>query len=402
MKSISINKIEAELADRRPFGDSLHINQAIDRVYLHRLSLAETGLSSTLDLTKNLCCLSSTQCHRFLRDTMFRMGIDQAVLYGSGAPTRITFEVILAILNNAESLMKSPQPAPVLDSLQPLSARLNDGSLSPLIWRPNADAISQSMQELVHEMVPDAHIDIASTEQIEILKAATKLLDTLLPKLAPSALNHVCSIVVVSERETPGLGHRGFGSGTTNNLPGVVVVSASELKTPWRAAEILLHEALHLKFIDLEFTHSMNLAAADEKDDLWTIAPPWRQLDENIEEWPPIRAMTAAHVYVGLSLFVHSVQMLAARPNASARYQSVEFHRSLREAPYRAHFLLKALCERIDSLGTAGQYFVGWLSGLAESLLKWSDRTASSPSHLDTQNQLAGGFVAPEWWLRDR
>ncbi len=379
MKLKQIRKIESELADRRPFGNAQHINGVIDRVYLHRLSLAESKLPATLDLKQSLSCLSATQRHHLMRDTMLRMGIDQAMLYASGAPTRLTLDTILSILNTAESLIKSPQLMPVLDSLQPLSAKLSHSPLSPLIWRPNADLVSQSMQEIVQEMVPDAHIDTASQEQIEVLNAAAKLLDTLLPQLAPSALNHVTSVVIVSERKTPGLGHSGFGSGTTRSLPGVIVVSASELKTPWRAAEILLHEALHLKFIDLEFTHSMNLTAA-EKGQRWTIVPPWLTLNAGIEEWPPIRAMTAAHVYVGLSLFFYCGQMLAVQPNAPAWNQSVEFHQAILEAPYRAHFLLGALAERIDSLGLAGQYFVGWLKELAESLFNSSFRAASTPS----------------------
>ncbi|MGI9285791.1 MAG: hypothetical protein ACR2P1_10410, partial [Pseudomonadales bacterium] len=298
MKLKQIKFIESELADQRPFGNAQHINKLIDRVYLHRLSLAEGKLPAALNLKQSLCRLSESQRQHFLRDTMLRIGIDQAMLHANGLATRLSLDVIVSLLARAASLLRNSCQTTVLDSLQPLSTRLDRDSSSPLIWTPSVDLIAQSMEEIVHDMVPDAHIDFASREQIKTLKAAITLLETLLPQLTPSALNHVTSIVIISESETPGLGHRGFGSGTNRGLPGVILVSASELKTPWRAAEIMLHEALHLKFIDLEFTHSMNLNPGKE-DESWTIMPPWRKSDVNSDEWLPIRAMTAAHVYIG-------------------------------------------------------------------------------------------------------
>jgi hypothetical protein len=376
LKLEHIRTLESKLADECPFGNAQHINNLIDRLCLHRLSLAETKLPAAFKLKEALCTLSDDRRRYFLRDSALRLGVDQALLYAKGLSARYTLDWTVQLLSQATSLLRCPDQTALLESLQPMSARLGPGLSSPFVWHsPNTNAILQGIEEIVYETVPDACIDAPRPEQIQTLQAGVTLLEYLLPRLTLSALNHAIAIIIVSHQETPGLGHRGFGSGTTRSLPGVIVVSASELTTPWQAAEILLHEALHLKFIDLEFTHSMNLKSNNGIEP-WTIIPPWRKLNAGSEGWSPIRAMTAAHVYTGLSLFFQSSQLLE-HSDTLASYGPVEFQRMIQAAPYRAQFLLGELSERIESLGLAGQYFVKWLQYLTEQLTK-----VTSPSLL--------------------
>lgn len=363
-----IRILESELAHRIPFGDVQHINPLIDRTCLQRLSLAENQISAARELKQRLEMLPEEQRHGVLRDTLLRIGIDQAMLYAQGLPTRYPLAWIVQVLKQAVSCLRGSAPISLFAALQPLSARLGSSLSSPLIWNNlnveiHSRSNASSLEDIVHEMVPDAHIDVPSQTQIEMLKTAIALLTTLLPQLLPSVLNHVTAIVIVSHQEAPGMGHQGFGSGTNRSLPGVIVLSASELETPWRAAEILLHEALHLKFIDLEFTHSMNPNTRDG-DESWQIVPPWRKQDANSEDWPPTRAMTAAHVYVGLSLLFHRSQLWVDTPDALAHVRPAEFPETLYDAADRAQFLLDELAKHMENLGLAGQYFVKWLQSL--------------------------------------
>lgn len=356
--------VECELADRPPFGNAQHINDLNDRRCLHRLSLIEGIFPAALEVLEELRGLPAERRHYFIRDPTLRIGVDQALLHTKALPAQHTLDWTERLLSRAVSLLKShSKPAP-LEAEQCTSVSLGEQLLRPFVWQdPNSDLCSQCIQSLIHEFVPDAHVDCPSEENIRTLQAAVKLLDRLLPRLTPSVLNHVIAVVIISERGMPGCGHRGFRSGTTSSLPGVMVLSASELATPWRAAESLLHESLHLKFIDLEFTHSMNLKASDEAD-LWTIRPPWINLSDRNDGWPPIRAMTAAHVYMGLALFFRSGQMLATNSDTVVDYPASELQEATKKVTSRAQYLVGELDARLQSLGPAGQYFVTWLKWL--------------------------------------
>ncbi len=356
--------VERELADRPPFGNAQHINDLNDRRCLHRLSLIEGRMPAASQVLEGLRSLPADRRHYFVRDPALRIGVDQALLHTKALPAQHTLDWTERLLSRAASLLKSRSKLALLEAEQSTSARLGQQVLSPIVWQdPTSDLSSQCIRSLIHEFVPDAHIDSPSEEHIRTLQAAVTLLDRLLPRLTPSVLNHVIAVVIVSERGMPGCGHRGFQSGTASSLPGVMVLSASELATPWRAAESLLHESLHLKFIDLEFTHSMNLKANDEAEP-WTIRPPWSNLGDGTEGWPPIRAMTAAHVYMGLALLFRSGQLLATHSDKAVDYPPSELREATRKVTSRAQYLVGALDERLQSLGLAGQYFVTWLKGL--------------------------------------
>lgn len=356
--------VERELADGRPFGNAQHINDLNDRLCLRRLSLSEGTFHAASELIEGLRGLSPERRRCFLRDPALRIGVDQALLHSKGLPARHTIDWTERLLSRAVSLLKCNSKPTLLEAGQPTAVRLGRQQFSPLLWRDsNSDPSSQCIEELVHEIVPDAHIDRPSEEHAHTLQAAVTLLNRLLPWLTPSVLNHVAVVVLVSERGAPGCGHSGFQSGSARNLPGLVLLSASELATPWRAAEALLHESLHLKFIDLEFTHSMDLKA-DEVVEPWTIRPPWHDLAVG-EGWHPIRAMTAAHVYIGLALFFAGGQLLQSRSDSPRGYPStIELRDRAQCAASRARFLLGALDERSQRLGLAGQHFVKWLKGL--------------------------------------
>jgi len=355
--------VQPELADRRPFGNTQHINDLNDRLVLHRLSVSEGSSRAAAKLMAGLRGLSPAQRHYALRDPLLRIGVDQALLHSKGLPARHSVDWTERLLGRAAKLLERPDRPTLIEAGQPTAVKTGSRPLSPLLWDDSNSHISlQSIEELVHEIVPDAHIDRPTEANVRTLQAAVKLLEQLLPLLAPSALNHATSVILLSECATPGTGHRSFQSSTARNLPGMILLSSGELATPWRAAEALLHESLHLKFIDLEFTHSMDLQA-DDALEAWTIQPPWHTFADG-EGWHPIRAMTAAHVYLGLNL-LSTVGQYASYDDGNLGYPSAtELQDAAQSADYRARFLLDALEQRIACLGLAGQHFVKWLKAL--------------------------------------
>lgn len=355
--------VERELADRKPFGDSQHINHLVDNLYLRRLSMAEGVFPAATAVMDQLRCLTVDAQHYFLRDPAFRMGVDQAFLHAKALPVRHTIDSTERLLERAASLLKSRGRTALLEA-GAVSTKLGERLCSPRLWEDcGSNPSSNCVLEMIREIVPEAHIDRPYEKQVATLQAAVRLLDRLLPWLSQSALNHAVTVVIVSDRETPGSGYRGFRSGTTSSLPGVVVLSASELATPWRAAEALLHESLHLKFIDLEFTHSMDVK--DRTAAPCRIRPPWCALSAS-EGWPAIRGMTAAHVYIGLDLLFRNGRREAMRsdPTLLGIVSPAELREASLRANDRAQFLLCALEENLQYLGLAGQHFVAWLGGL--------------------------------------
>ena len=361
----SISTLEDELAEQRPFGQARHINALIDRLCIDRLILSEQKIPLLSDLLASLRTLSDASQHRILRDPIFRLGTDQALLHSKGLTARYSLEWTERLFERVVKLIRSERV--LIEAEQPSAAKLASEHLAPLLWHGSTAASpSACIEELVLKIVPDACIDHPSQQHIATLRAAIELLRKLLPQLTASVLNHVVAIVLVSDRDTPGAGHSRFQSGTFNNLPGVMVISTRQLNTPWQAAETLLHEALHLKFIDLEFTHSMNLISADDKA-RWKIQPPWHQFSTDTEGWIPIRAMTAAHVYLGLALLFSSARQRAMRADGTICFSAEQLQQAALVCNKRADCLLDSLHTGSQKLGLAGQHFIAWLKSLTET-----------------------------------
>lgn len=358
--------IESELANASPFGDAQHINTLNDRRCLKRLFQVADLFPIVTELMNGLDQLDVQRCHEFLRDPVFRIGIDQALLLAKEISTPTTREWTEQLLDQAAALLRSQVNLAMLQEGQSATAaKLGAHPFDPMVWQGEGiGLVPQCIESLVCRLVSESQVDNPSDAQINVLKEAVRLLDRLLPVLTPSVLNHVVLIVIVSDRDAvSGSGHSGFQSGTSSALPGVIMLSASELSTPWRAAESILHEGLHLKFIDLEFTLSMGLKH-DNAAQSWIIRPPWKEFEDAKDGWPPIRTMTAAHVYTGLALLFNGGQLLASQADAAIEYPIDEFESAAVSASARAKFLINTLDERIDSIGLAGQYFIRWLKGL--------------------------------------
>ena len=355
--------IERALATQRPFGHAQHINTLVERLYMKRLEYSKTKIPLASELLTVLETVPDQYRYRILRDSIFRVGIDQAFLYSNDLKTHDgrewienLFQQALVLVNDKTTLIEHIHQKLSKPALEPLVPLIWDGSIN--------NVYSNCIERVVHKCVPESNIDSPTQQHISTLSEAITLLQNILPQLTTSILSHVVTIVLVSDQNQPGSGHSYFHSGTSSHIPGVMIVSTKKFDTVWGLAETLLHEALHLKFIDVEFTHTMDPIKAEDRES-WKIQPPWHQFTSDNEGWPPVRTMTAAHVYLGLALLFECTRQKSNLPATT----TAPTKESLQDASFicieRATWLLDSVDEYSEKLGLAGQRFVCWLKNLA-------------------------------------
>ncbi|MGW0808164.1 hypothetical protein [Nonomuraea sp. NPDC002799] len=356
---------EAILADDRPFGDCDYIRQRTRIHYRHRLQLLKEHSKGAHLLFSALEGATDGRHHRTLGDPAVRVAIDSwlsAVRGGSEPPW--PEEELESVLETAAAQSPRANVPPLAEGAADL-LRLHEAAW-PWVWsEPRADAdplgeffrrvFSESFQKLTLTS-PDAHVR-------ETLLRGAALLYTLCPRLARSALSHVHLIAVVGKESSPG-----FASLTHPRIPGAIFLSTAVLSNPWQAAEYLLHEAMHVKFTDLEHTHSL-LGEHYDAEASPLIRPHWnRARPEAGDGWPIDRALTVSHVYTSLALF-HSA--VAARyAELADRYgqiTSADPAQQARRSFDRAQYLIQRLEQQTEHLGAGGRLFLRWLRGINEA-----------------------------------
>ncbi|HEU4578599.1 MAG TPA: hypothetical protein VFS67_10110 [Polyangiaceae bacterium] len=353
--------VESQLARQRPYGDPAYINGCIDRVCEHRLGIAAQSFERAAQLLSLLSGAPAHAKHHFLRDTVARIAVDQAAIVSRGTEGTETREQIEELLAQATALLERRWAPALIESGFSAPLRMGESATAPLLWtrRCTDDAAWRCFARASDVVMHERTISELHSAQIATVQSGLALLAALLPELGASALSHAVAIAVTEHpTDTP---HKGFKQGTFSTLPGTLFLSARAISDPWEVAEAVLHEAMHLKFIDLEYTHSMRpLAPAP------TITPPWHRVAPAPPAWPVTRAMTAMHVYVVLSLFFAVAETAAAeligpfgeRPPAKRKRQALD----------RAHYLLQQLDARRESIGAAGQRFLTWIRPLLLAL----------------------------------
>lgn len=201
-----------------------------------------------------------------------------------------------------------------------------------------------------------------------------RLLLKLLPTLGLSVLRHVQLVAVIDVADK-----RKWNRPTradlcqnvsTHAIPGTIFLSPSPLRSPWHAAEALLHEAAHKKLSDLVLTRSI-FRKGFRADTAQTIRSVWNSpLSWNPNDWSSDRALFAFHVYTHLGLFFQVVEekkeelaeefgdLCGMDPAAAAR-----------GALDRARYLGSRLVEVAqEDLGEDGKSLVFWLNQLLQAI----------------------------------
>jgi predicted O-methyltransferase YrrM len=355
-----LHLLERELSERRPFGDSQYILGQMQDVLHHYLTLIAPKLPIAGVLSDHFSQSTKGSLDRLIGDMVFRCSIVHAYIQIEtgkpyGLPLRDCEAVLAAIVCQ-------------LDNGCP-DAPLQDGTLERLgaepylgwIWSDehSNDVFGSSFRYLVNKHY-GAIPSVPNGLQISMLSKAVRLLQELLPTLAPSALIHARLAACV-----PNAGQwTGVTSASQFKLGGTLFISQS-LVDPWSLAEHLLHESLHQKLYGFWLGHS--LFEADSAN-IVRVLSPWNSPKLSRDNcWSTNRALAAFHVYVHLGLLAAVAEQRAAELEPA--YGPFRGMISSRKALDRAHYLGEQIREVCwAELGKAGQRLVEWLISILDCL----------------------------------
>lgn len=364
---MAVHAVEVALAEDHPFGDSRYIGRRVVAHYRRRLEM----ISSEVEWARAFLALCGNlpehQALGVLGDPVVRALIDAWTAHtalGTPLPDHV----------NPEADVRAAITAGVDMGVPPLAAaayrRVRLASEPwPWMWttdRSDPDPLGDILTGFLHDHHPGLNLRTPGSDLEQSLIGGSALLRSVCPEIATSAFAHV-QLVCLAEADA----QANFTSLTDPQLPGVVLLSPRLLQGQVLVAECLLHEALHLKFIDLEHTHSMLVPYADVPD--WPmVSPPWHQDKDRPVEWPVNRALTVLHVYTGLAMLYAALSQKGVDVEAEGDGHLLGGSASARsqQARERASLLSTELqaprCQA--ALGFAGRLFVAWLASMLVSL----------------------------------
>jgi hypothetical protein len=304
--------------------------------------------------------------YKVIGDPVVRDAINSAVAhYKIDMSLQVPLDDIEKILNvAAQHLLIDQTTGSPLETANRRSLRIGAEAYHAWVWSEERaeDLFGRYFKRLVEANLSKLALRTPEEHSHKMLARGAKLLATLFPRLARSALDHVHIVAIVKHGP-------GFTAVSHPNVMGTIFLSPLILQDPWQAAEVLLHEAMHQKFIDLEHTHSL-LGTGYYNTPSPTIRPLWNRPGiGKADEWTIDRALTVMHVYTCLALFYDGVERRT--PELSEDYGPLHGFDpavSFRSALDRAQYLRYQMSRYTGNLGYAGQKFVKWLSDLLDQL----------------------------------
>jgi hypothetical protein len=348
---------EKQLAQDVPFGSVDYIRERAALIYRRRLELLGGYLPAAVQFAQALDAAASSDSNHFFADPVVRGSIDD--LLG-------TYKAAGELKPADDQIELLAYYSAHLDELKRDATNTAGSFRQELLSRPIrywSDASARTLRDrafvaMLRQHLPGPRVYVTEAETEATINQALALLQELLPVAAHSAVSHLHFIAADDFYDE-------VGSATIAPILGTIFLSRSALRSPWRAAEAILHECMHLKFVELEHTHSLMARGYSEKASP-RIHPPWHP--ETVT-WPMNRALTAAHVYVTLA--VYSVASEAAEPELQARYGPCKRSPLLVDtstAGERARTLIDLASRHPESLGKAGRMFLEWMGDVLQKL----------------------------------
>lgn len=348
--------VETQLAQDVPFGSVAYIRERAAVNYRRRLELLGEHLPAAVQFAQALDAASSDS-NQFFADAVVRGAIDDLLRAFRFAEERKPAD---------DQLEFFAYYSAHLDELKRDAANLTDCFRQELLGRPIrywSDASARTVRDrafaaMLRQHLPRPPVFVAEAESEAAINQGLALLQELLPVAAHSAVSHLHFIIVDEFYDE-------VGSATISPILGTIFLARTTLRSPWTIAEAILHECMHLKFVELEHTHSLMARGYTEKTSP-LIHPPW--YPETVA-WPMNRALTAAHVYVTLALY--SVASEAAAPEFEAGYGPCRRSMLLTDpsaAGERARSLIDLASRHPESLGNAGRAFLEWMGDVLQKL----------------------------------
>jgi hypothetical protein len=357
--------LEVALADTQPFGDCDYIWQRVCLHYRRRVEMLGeyseygSGLLAALDDSP------VKQHRRVLGDPIVRVTVDNSLSRVKMGGEPFPDDTLEAVLRIATANLREGATVPLLAEGSEDYFRIYEAPW-PWVWsevRGDDDPLGEFFRRHFSRELPELVLATPDSPTREMLLAGMRLLRVLCPRLTRSAMSHVQLIGMVGAPLSPG-----FASLTSPRFPGTFFLAESVLTNPWQAAEHLLHEAMHVKFVDLEHTHSLVSADYDDRSSPM-IRPPWHRAQPGaVTEWPLKRSLTALHVYTCLALFFTNVTNRSADLEAEYGPLQVIPTKQTRRSFDRANYLRQQLEHYEEYLGFAGALFVRWLGKMLRSI----------------------------------
>jgi predicted O-methyltransferase YrrM len=371
--------VEQAMASAKPFGDDCYILDQMRDCLIQRLEQLGPDLPAAGELLDAVAHSPTGDDRRLFAETTLRSAIGHAHMHLTSGPPRgplLRLTDCAAIMRTAASYVEhGGTDTPLQDgSLVPLGPKPHHG----WIWRDEHtdDTYGRALRKLVWDrygMLPTT----PDAANIEMLQSGARLLEELLPSLAPSALHHAQVIACVP---TSGV-FTGSESSSRSDIAGMFFVRRSRLDSPWAVAESLLHESIHSKLYDLVAGHT--LVPSDGGARSIPVVIPWRPPRlSDANRFDARRVLAAFHVYVHLALLSTVAERRA--PELETTYGSVSgmvgSHRARARARYLGHQLrVRAGCW--EEIFTIGQGLADWLSSLLD-ILDPAPAPAGSTLHL--------------------
>jgi len=356
--------VEQALASAEPFGDDGYILDRMRDGVMVRLEQLAPDLPAARELLDAVGRNADGDYRRLLCETTLRSAIGHAYkhLMSDAAPG-----LQLLRLTDCAAVMRAA--ARYVEG-GGTDTPLQDGSLVALgpkaqhgwIWRDEHpdDTYGRAFRKLVMDRygllpsTPDA-------AGIALLQSGVRLLEELVPSLAPSALHHAHVVACLPDSTLF------IGSGSRSDLPGMFLLQQS-LGTPWWIAESLLHESIHSKLYDV--TAADTLVRSDGGTRSAPIVIPWRPSRlSGANRFRAQHVLTTFHVYVHLALLSTVAEARAAELEAT--YGPLAGMTDSRRARARAGYLghqLRAQPLCWDDLGATRQELADWLQSLLDML----------------------------------
>ncbi|WP_438026094.1 hypothetical protein [Sorangium sp. So ce233] len=403
----SLEDIEGALAESRPFGDCDYIHRCTWRHLEHRIELLRQHVPSAGALLAAIRGATLERRYRVLGDAAVRGAVHGALGHYKLDIEHTRADELDAVFRDTLPFLAARRSDTPLGSGDRGATRLGDAHHHGWIHsgRLEDTSISRSLAALWESARVGLVLDEPTERERLALRDGARLLEALVPRLARSALAHTQWVMMADTPGAPAPGSSDFSSMTVPGIFGVIMLSRRTLKTAWSAAEYLLHESMHLKFMDLEQTHSM-LREGYRGPSAPIIRPAWHRVDpDGAYDWPVHRCLTVMHVYTSLALFFRAVEQRAAElEGAFGPLGGLDPALEARRSFDRARFLGRELERHEGELGAAGKRFVAWLRQTldgfdpcpaaegsdAHLLLDLYDREAAS-----LRDELAAGGAPP-------
>ncbi len=349
----SLAAIESELSDGTPFGSYDYLSRNTSAEYVRLLTLVAEQSSAAETL---LAAVEGREGGEFLfQDPLVRRTVEDGVLTllcGLDAIDEATLsEVLLCTAAKAEAGEMSMLDATA--SCVPIGSAPGH----TFVWTDDRPATvpGRRFVEEVLKRLPGFGIEVPTDEQVQLLDEGVHLALQVAPRLARSALSHLRT-VVVGDFEGGGPPMNAL---TAPGLSGVVFLSPHALSDRPTVAETLVHESIHLKFLDIEYVHAL-FPVGFRPYSSPRITPAWHLDDERYGGWPLDRLLTSMQVYLSLAVFFG----LAAERRGDDFHPPDDCVARADRSTTRAAWLYTAAQDYLDHLSPGGREFVSWIGGM--------------------------------------